>query len=870
MTEKIYINDGWTFAPSYTEDFLEGKKKAEYKSIRLPHTVKETPYSYFDPEIYQTVCGYRKVLNIPRQWEGKRIFLTVEAAAHKAEVFLNGKKLCEHACGYTAFKLELTPALRAQENILVIKLDTRETLDQPPFGKVIDYMTYGGLYREVYLEVTDDTFIEDVFLMPEISEDLSSYSGDIKEKKTKVSLKSLIKTEAPEGLPLYIKQKISPRKKGELSAGEKAASAADSSFMGLADCPRGEDGSFQTEFEIPEAYLWDVESPFLYTVTTELYELVPEENIDPGSKDIVCGWDAKEKGKGAKGKLFRLLDAKKTVTGFRTSVFKADGYYLNGRKLKLFGLDRHQSFPYTGYAMPASMQKMDADILKNELGLNAVRTSHYPCSPYFYERCDELGLLVFTEIPGWQNIGKEEWKDQAVENTKDMVLENRNHPCVILWGVRINESQDDDELYARTNEAAHALDPTRQTGGVRYIKKSHLLEDVYTYNDFSFNGKSLREGGRKKPQKGENTWKGCEPKSKVTSDMEKAYLISEYNGHMFPTKAFDCEDRRTEHALRHAAVLDSAAAEEDIAGTFGWCMFDYNTHKEFGSGDYICYHGVMDMYRNPKLAAAVYAAEGGKAPVLEISSSMDKGEHPEGLMGRVYIITNADEVRFYRNDTYIRSYTPADSEFKNMKHGPIEITDYVGDLVEKNEGFPKAQADGVKEILNYYARFGMNDLPKKLMAKAAWLMARYKMTMEEAYDLYGKYIGGWGSGSMAFKFEAVKDGKVVKTVIKEPVKSMSLRAYADHTLLREETSYDAAAVRIAAVDQNGNVLPFYGGSVRLKAQGPIEIIGPETVQLRGGYGGTYIKTDGIGFGKAALILEGEQMQKVKIDFETVV
>lgn len=197
-------------------------------------------------------------------------------------------------------------------------------------------------------------------------------------------------------------------------------------------------------------------------------------------------------------------------------------------------MNRHQSYPYVGYAMPESMQKRDADILKNELGVNAVRTSHYPQSRHFVERCDELGLLVFTEIPGWQHIGDEIWKKQAVENVKDMVEQYRNHPSVILWGVRINESGDDDAFYRETNRVAHELDPTRQTGGVRAHKKSSLLEDVYTYNDFCHNG----------------TNHGCEKKSAVTSDNSKPYLISECNGHMYPTKSYDWEEHRVWHAMQ--------------------------------------------------------------------------------------------------------------------------------------------------------------------------------------------------------------------------------------------------------------------------------------------------------------------------------
>jgi beta-galactosidase len=164
----------------------------------------------------------------------------------------------------------------------------------------------------------------------------------------------------------------------------------------------------------------------------------------------------------------------------------------------------------------------------------------------------------------------------------------------------------------------------------------------------------------------------------VTSDMEKPYLISEFNGHMYPTKAFDWEEHRVEHALRHANVLNAVAENEDIAGCFGWCMFDYNTHKDFGSGDRICYHGVLDMFRNPKLAAVIYASQQEKEPVLELSSSMDIGEHPGCNRGETYVFTNADKVRMFKNDRFIKEYSAADSPYKYLKHGPILIDDFIG------------------------------------------------------------------------------------------------------------------------------------------------------------------------------------------------
>ena len=164
---------------------------------------------------------------------------------------------------------------------------------------------------------------------------------------------------------------------------------------------------------------------------------------------------------------------------------------------------------------------------------------------------------MFTEFPGWQHIGDDAWKAQALENEDEMISQYRNHPSVFMWGVRINESKDDDEFYKATNFLAHKTDSTRPTGGVRCIKNSNLLEDVYTYNDFSHSGKNA----------------GSLDKIKVTKS-HGGYLVTEHSGHMFPTKSFDTEQRRTEHAISHATVLDSVAGHDDCAGSSGWCAFD--------------------------------------------------------------------------------------------------------------------------------------------------------------------------------------------------------------------------------------------------------------------------------------------------------
>ena len=809
MTHRFYLNDDWLF----TEQFEDSLAAPEYpentlQPVRLPHTCKETPFHYFDESLYQMVSGYRRHLLIPKDWQGKQILLTFEGAAHDSTVFCNGKKVGEHHCGYTAFTVDLTDSvLYGQDNLLCVRLDSRENLNVPPFGYVIDYMTYGGIYRDVRLEVKEKVSLSDIFVHTAIDFRSSPVTAQI---TSEITL-----TESDENVT--IRQYYMP----------KSTATAQESWRLLCEQTVSADVSCDKEFSltatITAPLLWDTEEANLYILKTQLYQ----DNT--------------------------LLDETETTFGIREAVFKKDGFYLNGRKLRIRGLNRHQSFPYVGYAMPKSMQRLDADLLKKELGLNAVRTSHYPQSHYFLERCDELGLLVFTEFPGWQHIGDDSWKAQAVANAEDMIRQYRNHPSIILWGIRINESPDDDAFYEKTNAVAHKLDPSRPTGGVRAMKKSHLLEDVYTYNDFLHDGEMP----------------GCDPKKKVTSDMEKPYLISEYNGHMYPTKAFDNEERRSEHAIRHANVLDAVAGQPDIAGSFGWCMFDYNTHKDFGSGDRICYHGVMDMFRNPKLAANIYACEQEQTPVLEITSSMDIGEHPGCNRGNIYILSNADSVKMYKNDRFIKEYLPGMSPYKHLKHGPILIDDFIGDSLAQNERFRPKHAKEITDAMNLVARGSLNHIPKRLYLTALKLLLIYHIDFAEVTRLYTKYIGDWGGTATIYRFDAIKDGKVVKSVTKEPVREIRLEAEADHTILTEQHSYDVALVRIRAVDDHGNVLPFYQEPVRLIAEGDISIIGPDTIALQGGMGGTYVKSTGRS-GRGALLLQSQTAGEIRIPFQIMI
>ena len=130
----------WEFTPEWSDAFARGEGNAV--PVRLPHTVREIPLHYADHNAYQMICGYRRTLELGKELEGKRLFLQFDGAAHIATVYLNGRQLAHHRTGYTGFRVEITDAvILGEENLLTVKLDTRENPQVPPFGFVIDYLT---------------------------------------------------------------------------------------------------------------------------------------------------------------------------------------------------------------------------------------------------------------------------------------------------------------------------------------------------------------------------------------------------------------------------------------------------------------------------------------------------------------------------------------------------------------------------------------------------------------------------------------------------------------------------------------------------------------------------------------------------------
>ncbi|MDE5598903.1 MAG: glycoside hydrolase family 2 protein, partial [Lachnospiraceae bacterium] len=239
--QRVYLNNDWGFTEEYSEELLRSDyDESGLEKVRLPHTCKETPFHYFDEHIYQMVSGYRKVLEVPEAWRGKKLILTIDGAAHKSEVFVNGEKVGEHHCGYTAFSMDISEKLHyGGQNTLVVKVDSRETANIPPFGYVVDYMTYGGIYRDVYLDIKNEHYLQDVFVTTKIPRANVERTTD----RGKVISEITLNTQA-EGLS--IRQSI---KKKE-----------DDDYRQLGECFVQSD-KISMEYKFKNVILWDLEHP---------------------------------------------------------------------------------------------------------------------------------------------------------------------------------------------------------------------------------------------------------------------------------------------------------------------------------------------------------------------------------------------------------------------------------------------------------------------------------------------------------------------------------------------------------------------------------------------------------------------------------
>jgi len=697
------INRNWRFSPKATEAARASAfDDSKFARVTVPHTNLRVPWHSFDEKSYEFVSIYRRRFRLPAGARGKRVFVDFEGVMTASTVWLNGAKLGEYKGGFTPFSFELTQNVNFDgENLLAVEVDSSERPDIPPFGYEVDYLTFGGIYREVSLRIVPHTFIENIFAQPK-----NVLSG-----KPAVDVQCWLESGSKsleEGLTLA----------AFLYDGDKLLAKATKEIPGGED--QGNVPRTLTLDNLGEISLWDLKSPKLYRVEVQLLE---------GG---------------------RIHDSDSRRIGFREARFTPEGFKLNGTVIKLRGLDRHQTFPWVGQAMPGRVQRRDAIVLRKNLHCNIVRTSHYPQSRHFLDACDDLGLLVLEEIPGWQYIGDQAWQDISVDNVSRMIRRDWNHPSIILWGVRINESRDNHDFYVRTNALAHKLDTTRQTGGIRYFQESEFLEDVFTMNDFG--------------------WPLMPPNHPL-------YLNTEFAGHTYPTKTIDNVERLREHTIRHARVHDQLASNPQYAGGIGWCAFDYNTHANFGSGDRICYHGVTDIWREPKPAAGFYRSQCDPEEEIVLAPAFHWARGDESIgFTTALVSSNCERLKFSVGNGPAVEADPDRAQFPHLKYPP-----FTANLTNIREDWGDLRIEG--------------------------------------------YIGG---------------KKVIEKTMSGKGLDQKFAVLADDASLMADGA-DTTRVVLRVTDEFDAIRPFAADPIRFELTGPAELIGDNPFTLVGGTGAVWIR-----------------------------
>lgn len=601
---------GWLFGGRYrpgTES--AGYDDRDFATITIPHTVTPLGWLDWDPQSWDGEWIYRRHVQLSQPSAGERLFLGFDGVLVGAAVWVNDVELPRHLGGYQPFGHEIGDLLHPGDNVVAVVVDGGWH-DVPPDGApggpaAVDYCQPAGIYRAVHLRSVPTVHIADVFARP----------VDVLGPGRRVDVE--VTVDAAEDCDGTVRVEL--RDGGRVvSAGSTAYAASTGErstvALSLGDCA--------------DVELWDVDSPKLYDVVATIDGPTPHE---------YC-----------------------TRIGFREARFTTSGLLLNGHRHQVIGVNRHQLYPFVGMAMPARVQRRDAEIIRRRLGATMVRCAHYPQAPEFLDACDELGLMVWEEPPGWQYLPDDAAYHRLIErDVAEMVLRDRNHPSIITWGVRVNESRNEPELYARTRRIAYELDGSRATtGSMVHHSTDDWAQDLFGFDDYTGDGV---DAGLKPPLDG------------------VPYLLAEAVGALSAEPRYrriDTHRVLARQALAHAQVHDVAHSDERYSGLLGWVCFDYaSQHGRIWRN--LKTPGLCDTFRIPKYGASTYATQVDPARVGPLVMPLfdwvrlcaeDAGERV-GLV----IATNCDLLEFSVAGTVVVTARPDRDAFAHLPHPPITV-----------------------------------------------------------------------------------------------------------------------------------------------------------------------------------------------------
>lgn len=620
--QRKTLNDHWKFlkgeCPAAADSAFDDHTWA---NIHLPHTWNTDAYT--DKAYYQGIGWYRRSLVVPENWQDKQIFLKMEAASKAATLFVNGKRVGEHAGGYTACTFNLTPFLSFHSpNVLAIQVDNARTDIAPISG---DFTFFGGIYRDIWLIATPEQHFnrtnmgsEGIFIhTPQVSKEQGTLAirGEVQnEANRKASLELTHAIYAPNGTLIQtLKENIT------LKPGATYTFNSQSS-------------------PILKPQLWTPETPDLYRVESTLRDRRTKAVLDLGQHHI----------------------------GFRWFRFDAnEGFFLNGMPYKLRGICRHQDQKPIGVALTDEMHRRDMKLMK-DMGANFIRISHYPQDDALLEMCDKLGMLAWEEIPIIDIVPETPGYDDHCEmNLREMIRQHYNHPSIIAWGYMNEILLVTQRTYRTEAELKPAVERTLALA--RRLEKVLKEEDDSRVSTMAFHGSnSYNETGLSQVTDivGWNLYQGWyggdfSGFERFLEQQHRDYpthpiIVSEYGAgsdrrlHSLSPRAFDFSIEYQQRYLEH--YLPILEETPYVCGGTHWNFIDFSSALRDESMPRINNKGLVYAERTPKDVYHYYRAAWRRdVPVLHIASrdwlhrsGVQRGEAP--VIQPVKVYTNLPEV----------------------------------------------------------------------------------------------------------------------------------------------------------------------------------------------------------------------------------
>lgn len=438
------FNDGWLFRKA--ED-LPKTLNEDWLPVKIPHTWNAEDMQVKKNTFYAGEAYYRKTYTPDLSLGDKRVFLRFEGVAAVAEVYINGVFAGNHKGGYSAFVIEMTKLLRyGQENEILVKVDNNSRPDVIPVNHTL-FGVYGGIYRPVELIVTEKL---NITVTDYASPGIYISQKNVSDKSAEISVKIKLENKNHDTKNVRLLTTIY----------EMDGKVKSKQEMPVTVLPQGRQ-FFVQEFALKSPHLWQgLEDPYLYKVVIQLVSdnKVIDEVIQP--------------------------------LGLRHFELKAgDGMYLNGKKVPMYGVCRHQDWWGTGSALTNEQHDTDLAIIK-EIGATTIRFAHYQQAERIYAKCDSIGFIVWAEIPFVNRVSTRE-SENARQQLTELIRQNYNHPSIYVWGLHNEVYTPYDYTVSLTtdlNDLAKTEDPDRYTVSVSGYSKvdqaSNLNADIQGINHY--------------------------------------------------------------------------------------------------------------------------------------------------------------------------------------------------------------------------------------------------------------------------------------------------------------------------------------------------------------------------------------------------